>query len=44
MREINLLTKYLKLLYHQFKITNNIDINKINNKDFTIMNDFYYLL
>ncbi|WP_338955157.1 Mbov_0397 family ICE element conjugal transfer ATPase [Spiroplasma endosymbiont of Polydrusus cervinus] len=43
-REINLLTKYLKLLYHQFNITNNSEINKINNIDFPIMSDFYDLL
>lgn len=43
-QEINLLIKYLKLLYHQFNITNNSEINKINNNDFLIMSDFYDLL
>ncbi len=34
----------MKLLYHQFNISNNSDIKKINNNNFTILSDFYTLL
>lgn len=43
-REFNLLIKYLKMLYQQWGITNNVNVNKLNNDQFPTMTDFYHLL
>ncbi|MBE4704431.1 Mbov_0397 family ICE element conjugal transfer ATPase [Spiroplasma platyhelix] len=43
-REFNLLVKYLKKLYQQFNITNEIDVNKLSRIQFPTMSDFYQLL
>ncbi|MGL5268345.1 MAG: Mbov_0397 family ICE element conjugal transfer ATPase, partial [Spiroplasma sp.] len=43
-REFNLLVKYLKKLYREWKITNQTDINKLDRNQFPTMTDFYHLL
>ncbi|MCL8210234.1 Mbov_0397 family ICE element conjugal transfer ATPase [Spiroplasma attinicola] len=43
-REFNLLIKYLKKLYQKWNITNQVNVNKLNNNQFPTMTDFYNLL
>lgn len=43
-REFNLLIKYLKKLYQKWNITNQTNVNKLNNNQFPTMSDFYNLL